>query len=97
MRPNFPVIPLLTFVGVFLKGPHQLPGAISSLRSDAEPEDELEASRMLFPAAIPTSLLNESCDGDVEDETLPEPGTTRGTKLSVLPIILFPSLINRGF
>ena len=53
----------------------------SSLRSDTEPEDELEASRMLFPAAIPTSLLNESCDGDVEDETLPEPGTTRGTKI----------------
>ena len=65
----------------FLKGPHQLPGAISSLRSDAEPEDELEASRMLFPAAIPTSLLSESCDGDVEDETLPEPGTTRSTKI----------------
>ena len=42
-----------------------------------------------------TSLLNESCDGDAEDETLPEladnPGTTRGTKLSVLQIILFPS------
>ena len=43
---------------------------------------------MLFPAAIPTSLLDESCDGDVEDEPLSElvddPGTTRGTKLSVL-------------
>ena len=36
---------------------------------------------MLFPAANSTSLLNESCDGDVEVETLSEladnPGTTR--------------------
>ena len=55
---------------------------------------------MLFPA-ISASLVNESCDGDVEDETLSEledyPGTTRGTKLSVLQIILFPSLVNLGF
>ena len=60
---------------------------ISSLCSNVEPEDELEASRMLFPAAIFTFLLNESCDGDTEDETLPEladnPGTTISTKLSV--------------
>ena len=39
--------------------------------------------------------------GDVEDELLPRlvdnPGTTRGTKLSVSQIILFPSLVNRGF
>ena len=81
-------------------GSHQIPEASSSLRSNTEPEDELEAGRMLFPAAISTSLLHESCDGDVEDETLPEladnPGTTRGTKLSVLQITLFPSLVNRG-
>ena len=31
---------------------HQFPGAISSLRSHIEPEDELEADRMLFPAAF---------------------------------------------
>ena len=39
---------------------------------------------------------DKSCDGDVEDELVPEvdenPGT-RGTKLSVLHIIFFP----RGF
>ena len=56
---------------------------------------------MLFPAAISVSLLNGSCDDDVEDETLPKltdtPGTTRGTKLSVLQMILFPSLVNRDF
>ena len=73
-------------------GSHQFPGAIASLRSVAGPEDELPADRLLFPEAISTSLLNESCDGDVEDETLPEladnPGTTRGTELSVLQIIL---------
>ena len=37
----------------------------------------------------------------MEDETLPElvdnPGTTRGTKLTVLHKIVFPSLVNRGF
>ena len=37
-----------------------------------EPEDELEADRSLFPMAFSTSLLEESCVGDVEDETHPE-------------------------
>ena len=53
-----------------------------------------------FPEAISTSLLDESCGGDVEDETLQEladnPGTTRGTKLSVLQRILFTFGVNRG-
>ena len=44
---------------------------------------------------------DKSGDVDVEDELLPElvdnPGTTRGTKLSVLHKIVFPSLVNRGF
>ena len=78
-----PVIPLFVFCLGFSRGSHQFPEANSSLRSNNEPEDELEADSMLFPAAISTSLLNESCDGDVEDETLPEladnPATTRGT------------------
>ena len=73
--------------------------ACSSLRSNAEPEDELEAA--LFPEACSASLHNKSCDSDVEDELLPELadnlGTTRGTKLSVLQIILFPFVDNRGF
>ena len=75
--------------------------AISSLRSITEPEDELEAGRTSFLDAISACLLKQPCDGDVEDETLSElvdnPGTTRGTKLSVFQIILFLSLVNRGF
>ena len=75
-----------------------LPVACSSLRSITEPEDELDAA--LFPEACSASLLNESCDGDVENELFPglvdNPGTTRGTKLSVLQRILFPCLVNRG-
>ena len=50
----------------------QFPGAGSSLPSGAGLED----------------VLDESCGGDVEDELAPElddnPGTTRGTKFSVL-------------
>ena len=45
--------------------------------------------------------LNESCGSDVGDKLLPElkdnPGTTRGTKLSVLQVMLFQFLVNRGF
>ena len=61
---------------------HQSPGASSSLRSLA-------------------GIVVKSCNADVDDELHPErvdnPGTTRGTKLSVLHIIVFPSLVNRGF
>ena len=63
----------------------QLPGAGSSLRSVAGLED----------------VLDESCGGDVEDELVPEldenPGTTRGTKFSVLHRIVFPCLVRCGF
>ena len=69
----------------------------SSLRSNTEPEDELEAALLL--EVISTSFLNESCDSDVKDELLPasvdKPGTTRGTKLSVLQIIHFPFWVKR--
>ena len=72
--------------------------ACLSLRSNTEPEDELEAA---LDKACSASLLNDFCDSDVEDELLPEladnPGTTRGTKLSVLQIILFTFLVSRGF
>ena len=72
--------------------------ACSSLRSSTEPEDELDAA--LFPDAWSASGLNDSCGSDVGDELLPELtdnlGTTRGTKLSILQIMLFPSLVNRG-
>ena len=71
------------------------------LRSNTGLEDELEADCQLFPEAISTSFLDESCGGDVEEETLPEcvgnPGTTRGPKVSVLHTIVFPSMVNRGF
>ena len=61
----------------------QFPGAVPSLRSSAGLDEE------------------KSCDVDFENELLPEltdsPGTTRGTKLSVLHIIVFSSLVYRGF
>ena len=70
-----------------------------SLRSDTEREDEIDAG--LFPQTKCASSLKETCDWVVENELLPEladnPRTTRGTKLSVLQIILFPFLVNRGF
>ena len=63
-------IPLLTFVLVFLVDLHHLHEAVSSLRSDAGLEDEVD---------------DESCFGDVEDELLPElednPRTTRGDEV----------------
>ena len=62
--------------------PHHSRGASSSLRSQA-------------------GFVDKSCDVDVDDELLPElvdnPGTTRGTKLSVLHTIVFSSLVRRGF
>ena len=72
----------------------------SSLRSDTELEDEIEAGGTSSLVALSASFLNESCDSDAEDELLSglvdNPGTTRGTKLSVLQTIVFPSLVNRG-
>ena len=65
--------------------------ACSSLRSKTEPENELDAA--LFPEAWSASIFDDSCGSDVGDELLPElkdnPGTKRGTKLSVLQIMLF--------
>ena len=72
--------------------------ASSSLRSNTEPEDKLDAA--LFPETWCASGPNDSCGSVVEDELLPEltdnPGTTRGTKLSVLQTILFPFFVSRG-
>ena len=55
-----------------------------------------------FLDAISASLLNDSCDGDVEDETLSElvdnPETTIGTTLSVLQMrvsVIFAKLAYR--
>ena len=51
--------------------------------------------------ALSAFFLNESCASDAEDELLSglvdNPGTTRGTTLSVLQMIVFPFLVNRGF
>ena len=69
--------------GFFGCDPLQFPGTNSSLRSW-------------------TRLVEDkSCNVDVEDELLPgvadNPGTTRGTKLSVSQNIVFPSLFKSGF
>ena len=100
-RPIFACHPSFLFLFGVFEGANQLPGAVPSLHANTGLEDELEAGRTSFLDASSASLLNESCDGDVEDETLSElvdlPGTTRGTKLSVLQITLFPYLVNRGF
>ena len=73
--------------------------ASSSFRPNTSSEDELAAG--LLPEKSGISGCNDSADGVVEDELLSEltdnPGTTRGTKLSVLQMILFPSMVNRGF
>ena len=61
----------------------QFPGASSSLRSEAGLDDVLDG------------VLDESYDGDVEDE-LDNAGTTMGTKFPVLHNIFFPCLVNRG-
>ena len=78
------VIPLFLLFWNFQRS-LQFPDVIPSLDSNTELEDELD----------------ESCDDDIEVETLPEPVenlvTTRDTKLSVLQMIVFPSLSNRGF
>ena len=50
--------------------------------------------------ALSAPFLIESFGGETDDETLPEladnHGTTRGTKSSVLQIILFPPVVSRG-
>ena len=77
------VIPLFIFsFGVFDSDLHQSSGASSLLRSGA-------------------GIVDKSCSADVDDELLPEladnHGTTRGTKLSVLHTIVFPSLVFAEF
>ena len=75
------IIHLLLMFWVSEGDRHHLRGAISSLRSNAGLDDELD----------------ESYGGDVEDESLPElvdnPGTTVGTTVSAFDITFFPSLI----
>ena len=74
-----------------------VPVASSSLRSDTELEDELEAGSNSSLVAVAASFLKESCDSDAEDELLAglvdNPCTTRGTKLSMT---IFSSWVNRG-
>ena len=78
------VVHLLIFVLGF-QGIASVSDASSSLRTPAGLEE----------------VLDESCGGDAEDELAPElddnPGTTTGTKFSVLHRILFPSLVRCGF
>ena len=46
-------------------------------------------------------MRDESCGGNVEDESVPEfddiPGTTRGTNFSVLHKMFFRCLVRCGF
>ena len=62
---------------------------------------KMSSKQFCFPEAWSASFLNDSCGFDVDDELPPEltaiPGTPRGTKLSVLQIILFTFGVNRGF
>ena len=68
-RPNSFCHPSFHFdFWIFWDSGHSLLVAYSSLRSNTEPENELEAA--LFPEAVCTYLLNESCVSS---------GTTRGT------------------
>ena len=64
------VISLLNLVSDFQGSGPTLLVACSSLRSNTEPEDEIEAA--LFPEACSASHLNESSDSNVEDELVPE-------------------------
>ena len=79
---------------------HGFFAAGSSLPSNTEPEDELDAALCYPDARVAASGPNDSGDGVAEDELLSEltddPGTTRGTKLSVLQIRLSPFLVTRG-
>ena len=70
------------------------PELVSSLRPNTESEDELAAA--LFSDARDASSPNDSDHGELEDELTDNRGTTRGTKLSVLRIILFPFWVSRG-
>ena len=69
--------------------------AISSLRSNTGPEDELEADRRLFPEAISTSVCNESCG------TLPELWMSLERQevrnCSFLQMIVLPSVSTEAF
>ena len=71
-----------------------------SLIKDFCPGLLVASSAALFPETWSASGPNDSWGGVVGDELLPEstdnPGTTRGTKLSVLQIILLPFFVNRG-
>ena len=83
-RPSLDCYPSF-FCFEFLVESRQFPGARSSLRSVSGLED----------------VLCESCGGDVADKLVPEfddnPGTTSGTKFSVLQNVVFPCLVRCGF
>ena len=79
------LISLFFFLFRFFGESRQFPGARSSPRSVSGLED----------------AVDEYCGSDVEDELVPEfdnnPGTTRGTKFSVLQRIFFPCGVRCGF
>ena len=89
---------VLSFLTFFQDSYPSFPVASSSLRSNTESDDELAAA--VLPDARDASGPNDSGDDVVEDGLLSEltdnPGTTRGTQLSVLQAILSPFSVNRG-
>ena len=94
------------FSGLSVKSSHQngrsANGSFSSLSllKDSCPGLLVASSAAVFLWTMGASGNNDSCGGVVGDELLPEstdnPGTTRGTKLSVLQKIHFPFSVNRG-
>ena len=89
---------LLSFLSLSKDSCPNFTELVSSLRPNAESEDELAAA--VFPNAGRASGPNDSRDGVAEDELLSEltdnPGTIRGTNKYVMQMILFPLLVNRG-
>ena len=61
---------------------------------------KMSSKQLCFQRLGLLPFINDSCGSDVRDELPPEmvhnPGTTRGTKLFVLQIRVFPVGVNRG-
>ena len=52
---------------------------------------------LLFPPLFFQPFLCSDAEDELLAGLVDNPGTTKGTKLSVLHMMVFPSLVNRGF